>query len=134
LKAEKFAEENHEKTIDDILKYLKLDRGLVQKAYYEGYLDQSSDPNVVGVVNFWKISQKSGFIESDLDVTKFIDTKFYEKALKQLASEEPDSAFWKKRLNVFEERNSSKAVAQEELRGAPVNGVSAATFHKSCCH
>ena len=109
LRAEKFANDNHEKTLDDISKYLKLDRALIQKAYYEGYLDQSSDPNVTGVVRFWKIMLKSDFIQSDKDITKFIDTKVYEKALNSLAKENPDDPFWKKRLEIFSQRDSAAA-------------------------
>jgi NitT/TauT family transport system substrate-binding protein len=117
LRAEKFAEDNHEKTLDDISKYLKLDRGLIEKAYYKGYLDQTSDPNVTGVVRFWKIMLKSDFVESDKDITKFIDTKVYENALNRLAKESPDDAFWKKRLEIFAERDSAAKIAalQQEL-------------------
>jgi NitT/TauT family transport system substrate-binding protein len=109
LRAEKFANDNHEKTLDDISKYLKLDRALIQKAYYEGYLDQTSDPNVAGIVRFWKIMLKSDFIQSDKDITKFIDTKVYENALNSLAKEKPDDPFWKKRLETFAQRDSAAA-------------------------
>jgi NitT/TauT family transport system substrate-binding protein len=109
LRAEKFANDNHEKTLDDISKYLKLDRALIQKAYYEGYLDQTSDPNVAGIVRFWKIMLKSDFIQSDKDITKFIDTKVYEKALNSLAKENPNDEFWKKRLEIFAQRDSLAA-------------------------
>ena len=112
LRAEKFANDNHEKTLDDVGKYLKLDRALIQKAYYEGFLDQTSDPNVTGIVRFWKTTLKSGFVESDKDITQFVDTKIYEKALKQLASESPDDAFWRKRLEIFARRDSAAATAQ----------------------
>ena len=112
LRAEKFANDNHEKTLDDVSKYLKLDRALIQKAYYEGFLDQTSDPNVTGIVRFWKTTLKSGFVESDKDITQFVDTKIYEKALKQRASESPDDAFWKKCLEIFARRDSAAATAQ----------------------
>jgi hypothetical protein len=75
--------------LDDISKYLKLDRALIKKAYYEGYLDQTSDPNVTGIVRFWKIMLKSDFIESDKDITKFIDTKVYENALNKWPRKTP---------------------------------------------
>jgi NitT/TauT family transport system substrate-binding protein len=111
LRAEKFANDNHERTLDDISKYLKLDRALIKKAYYEGYLDQTSDPNVTGIVRFWKTMLKSDFIESDKDITKFIDTKVYENALKQVAKENPGDDFWKKRLETFAERDSAAKTA-----------------------
>jgi NitT/TauT family transport system substrate-binding protein len=109
LRAEKFANDNHEKTLDDISKYLKLDRALIEQAYYKGYLDQTSDPNVTGIVRFWKIMLKSDFIQSDKDITKFIDTKVYEKALNSLAKENPNDEFWKKRLEIFAQRDSLAA-------------------------
>jgi len=131
LRAEKFAAENHEKTLDDIGKYLKLDRALIQKAYYEGYLDQASDPNVDGVVTFWKIMLKSGFAESNLDVRNFITTKFYEQALSQLAKEQPTEPFWQERLKVFAQRdNLAKPVAVQDE--AWVKVVSAETLNKPC--
>jgi len=115
LRAEKFAADNHEKTLDDIGKYLKLDRALINKAYYEGYLDQASDPNVAGVEKFWKIMLKSGFVESTLDINQFIDTKPYEKALAQLAKENPEEPFWKKRQAIFAERDTAvKAAAANQ--------------------
>jgi len=111
LRAEKFADDNHEKTLDDISKYLKLDRTLIEKAYYKGYLDQTSDPNVAGIVRFWKIMLKSDFVESDKDITKFIDSKVYENALNRLAKENPDEPFWKKRLEIFAQRDSAVKTA-----------------------
>jgi NitT/TauT family transport system substrate-binding protein len=117
LRAEEFANDHHEQTLDDIGKYLKLDRALIEKAYYHGYLDQTSDPNVTGIVRFWKTMLKSEFVESDKDITQFIDTKVYEKALTRIAQENPDDAFWKKRLEIFAGRDSATKTAalQQEI-------------------
>jgi NitT/TauT family transport system substrate-binding protein len=118
LRAEKFTTENHEKTLDDLGKYLKQDRALLAKSYYHGYLDQASDPNVAGVVKFWKTMLKSGFVESDKDITKYIDTKAYENALNRLARENPNDEFWKTRLATFAARDSlaGTAVLKQEVR------------------
>ncbi|XHR26890.1 MAG: ABC transporter substrate-binding protein [Chthoniobacteraceae bacterium] len=134
LKAEKFAQDNHEKTLDDIQKYLKLDRPLIEKAYYDGYLDQSSDPNVDGVVFFWKTMLKSGFAESNLDVRNFITTKFYEQALTQLAKEQPNEPFWQQRLKTFTDRdNLAKPLAWTKGDEGWVK-VAAAKVQTECCH
>lgn len=64
---------------------------------------------------------KSDFVESDKDITKFIDTKVYENALNSLAKENPDEVFWKKRLEIFAERDSAAktaAIQQELLKTA----------------
>jgi NitT/TauT family transport system substrate-binding protein len=131
LRAELFAQGNHEKTIDDISKYLKLDRGLIKSAYYEGYLDQSSDPNLTGVVLFWKTMLKSGFVESTLDITPFVDVAPYRTALTQLAAEQPSEAFWKQALKTFAERDAVK-VSELTAPDSAVQIVSAEALHH--CH
>jgi len=138
LRAEKFAQDNHDRTLDDIAKHLKLDRALLQKTYYDGYLDQSSDPNVAGVRRFWKTMVKSGFVESDLDITKFIDTTVYEKALNRQAKENPAEVFWKKRLEVFAKRDGSVKTAGLEpdtsgLVIASMRPDAAAPVPRVCC-
>jgi NitT/TauT family transport system substrate-binding protein len=111
LRAEKFANDNHEKTLDDIGKHLKLDRALIDKAYYKGYLDQTSDPNVAGVARFWNTMLKSQFVESKLDIRRFVETKLYQKALDRLAKENPNEPFWKQRLKTFAERDNVQSAA-----------------------
>lgn len=105
LRAEKFAKENRKETVESILKYVKLDRALIEKAYYHGHLEQKSDPNAKGVVKFWSIMQHSGFVDSKESITKFIDVKIYKAALDGLAKENPKDAFWKKLQKEFQERN-----------------------------
>ncbi len=105
LRAEKFAKENHKETVDNILKYVKLDRALIEKAYYHGHLEQKSDPNAKGVVKFWTIMQHSGFIDSKESIAKFIDVKIYKAALDGLVKENPKEAFWKNLQKEFQERN-----------------------------
>lgn len=105
LRAEKFASDNHQKTVDDIGKYLKLDPGLIERAYYSGHLDQSSDPNLAGVENFWNTMNKSGFIDSKLDIAPFVATRIYKDALDQLAQQNPQDPFWQQRELVFNQRD-----------------------------
>lgn len=105
LRAEKFASDNHQKTVDDIGKYLKLDPGLIERAYYSGHLDQSSDPNLAGVESFWNTMNKSGFIDSKLDIAPFVATRIYKDALDQLAQQNPQDPFWQQREQVFNQRD-----------------------------
>jgi NitT/TauT family transport system substrate-binding protein len=105
LRAEKFANDNHQKTVDDIAKYLKLDRGLIEKAYYSGHLDQSSDPNLAGVQRFWNTMIKSDFVESKQDIAPYVQTGIYKQALDELAQQNPNDPFWQKREQVFSQRD-----------------------------
>lgn len=107
LKAEKFAKTNRPETVEIITKYLKLDPELIEKAYYSPHLDQSSDPNVKGVEEFWTTMQKSSFIESDKTIAPYINTELYRLALLELIKEEPKEPFWQKLLATFNARDRS---------------------------
>jgi NitT/TauT family transport system substrate-binding protein len=105
LKAEKFTKDHHEETVDIILKYVKLDHDTIRKACYEGYLDQSSDPNKTGVKNFWHTMQSSEFVSSQQDISSFVVTDLYKNAVESLAAENPKDAFWIDLQRVYSERN-----------------------------
>ncbi|HVJ06647.1 MAG TPA: ABC transporter substrate-binding protein [Candidatus Saccharimonadales bacterium] len=105
LRAEKFANDNHQKTVDDIAKYLKLDHGLIEHAYYSGHLDQATDPNLAGVQRFWETMNKSGFVESKDSIAPHVQTAIYKQALDELAKENPNDPFWQQREQVFAQRD-----------------------------
>lgn len=105
LRAERFAAQNRKETIDAIQKYVKLDRDLLERGYYQAHLDQQSDPNVRGVKTFWTIMQNSGFVDSNADITGYIDVALYKQALDSLATEEPQEPFWKQRQRDFQQRD-----------------------------
>ncbi|HEY3491184.1 MAG TPA: ABC transporter substrate-binding protein [Candidatus Deferrimicrobiaceae bacterium] len=106
LRAEKYAKENHKETIDAIVKYVKLDRALIEKAYYQGHLDQSSDPNVKGVKHFWGTMQHSEMVASKADIGQYINTAIYKAALDGLIRESPKDAYWQKLKKQFAERDA----------------------------
>jgi NitT/TauT family transport system substrate-binding protein len=105
LRAQKFSQENHAETIDAIVKYVKLDRDLIDKAFYHGHLEQSSDPNKQAIKHFWEIMLKSQFISSELDISSFVDTGIYEEALRGLMKEDPNDQYWQDLHKTFLERN-----------------------------
>jgi NitT/TauT family transport system substrate-binding protein len=105
LRAEKFAQENRKETIDATAKYVKLDRSLLERGYYQPHLDQTSDPNVRGVKVFWETMKASDFIQPKGDVLPQIDVKLYEAALSQLAKENPGDPFWKKLQQEFRQKD-----------------------------
>jgi NitT/TauT family transport system substrate-binding protein len=106
LLAEKFTREHHKETIAAIAKYVKLDPALLEKAYYSENLDQSSDPNVKGVSDFWTTMQSSEFVDSKQPIRPYIDTKVYKRALDGLAKENPKEPYWKKLQKTFAQRDA----------------------------
>jgi NitT/TauT family transport system substrate-binding protein len=110
LKAERYAltggEEHRQQTVADISKYAKLDKDLIYKSYYGGHLDQSTDPNADGVRKIWGIIIAAGFVQSDEDASRFIETGAYGQALDSLLAEEPGDAYWQNLKKVFNQRDA----------------------------
>ncbi len=105
LKAEKYAVENKEETLDSIAKYVKLDRRILKEGYYTPYLDQSTDPNLKGVNHFADVMISSEFINTKPDISNLVEPKLYEQALNQLAQENPKDPNWKKLQQEFKRKN-----------------------------
>jgi len=107
LRAERFTQSpaNRAETVAIIQQYLKIDPLLIEKAYYGGHLDQSSDPNVKGVEAFWKTMQQSEFVDSKAGIRPFIVTTVYKAALESLIAENPKDLYWAKLKKQFNERD-----------------------------
>jgi len=110
LRAEKLAREDRPHAVDAIVKYLKLDRGLVERAYYSGWLEQGTDPNLHGVQRFWRTMKESEFVDASAPGAKapiegHVDLALYREALDGLAKENPKDASWAELKKKFVERN-----------------------------
>ena len=105
LRAEKFETQDHEKTLDTLVKYVKLDRATIDRSFYHTHVEQRTDPNLHGVQKFWKIMQDSGFIEAKFAIDPYVDLNLYRAALEGLAKEEPKDPFWSFLKTEFERRN-----------------------------
>jgi NitT/TauT family transport system substrate-binding protein len=113
LRAEKFAKDpvNHDRVVEIITKYVKLEPKVLEAAYFNENLDQSSDPNVKGVREFWQTMKDNGFIEVSVDVEEkfdkgfFFDTGHYKAALDSLLKENPQDGFYQEKLAIFSERD-----------------------------
>ena len=111
LKAERYSQSDdpghRETTVNDIAKYLHLDKDLVRNAYYGGSLGQTTDPNASGIQKIWDIMNETKIIDSKDDIQNFIEPGPYRAALESLAKEEPDDAFWARALETLNERNAA---------------------------
>ncbi|MDR2689391.1 MAG: ABC transporter substrate-binding protein [Azoarcus sp.] len=105
LLAQKYGVEHPKETVAAIAKYVKLDTALLERAYTSPNLDQSSDPNTRGVQHFASVMVDSGFIDNTPDLKTGVFTPIYERALAQLASENPDDPFWKTLQDEFKQKN-----------------------------
>jgi NitT/TauT family transport system substrate-binding protein len=105
LKAERFSQDHRQETIDSIEKYVKLDRDTLEKSFYTPNLDQTTDPNVKGVRQFWVSLVASNFIDGSRPLDPIFAIEPYRKAIESLAAENPRDAFYRDRLKQFRERN-----------------------------
>ena len=106
LRAEKFAAEHRQETLDAIAKYVKLDRDILEQGYYSPHLEQGTDPNIKGVKQFWDTLAAAEFIDAKRPLEPAFDTGPYHRALQQLAQENPEDAFYQQKLQTERERNT----------------------------
>jgi NitT/TauT family transport system substrate-binding protein len=108
LKAELYSNSEdaarREHTVNDIAKYVKLDKELIKNAYYGARLDQTTDPNADGLQKIWDIMNFIKVIDSSDDIQNFIEPGPYRPALESLIKEPPDEAFCKAALKTLDER------------------------------
>jgi NitT/TauT family transport system substrate-binding protein len=111
LKAERYSAAANpawrRQTVEDIAKYVKLDKELIENAFYRGHLDQTTDPNAEGLQQLWNVMLESKDIESADDVQNFIEPGPYRTALHSLIKEEPSEPFWKKALDLSLRRDAA---------------------------
>ena len=106
LRAEKFAAEHRGETLDAIARYVKLERDILEQGYYSPHLEQGTDPNVSGVREFWNTLAASRFISDERPLEAIFETTPYHQALQQLARENPDDAFYRRKLEDAPQRNA----------------------------
>lgn len=96
IRAYDFYMNNQAETLDILSKYVKLDKELLKKATYSGHIQSIPDPDKKRFVAFWEAMKAAGYIQSDIDITKHVNTDIYKTALDQLKQREPQNATYQK--------------------------------------
>ncbi|MDR3590518.1 MAG: ABC transporter substrate-binding protein [Negativicutes bacterium] len=91
IRAYDFYINNQDATVEILSKYVKLDKNLLKQAAYSGHIHSIPDPDKKRVVDFWESMKSIGYLESDQDITKFINTGIYQQALKDLRTRYPQN-------------------------------------------
>lgn len=89
IKAYKFYRTHHNETLDIISKYIKVDREIIKAETYGAHIHSSPDPNKQSVIKFWEYMNNAGYINSDLPITKYINTGIYQAALNGILKRYP---------------------------------------------
>ncbi|WP_286886508.1 ABC transporter substrate-binding protein [Aneurinibacillus sp. UBA3580] len=105
IQAEKFKQENKEKTVADVAKYINVDKDTLEKDLYGGYQVSSADPNQDGVFKFAEQMQTVGYIKDATKVHDHFTTDIYATALAELQKEYPQDPFYKQAQQTFTAAN-----------------------------
>jgi NitT/TauT family transport system substrate-binding protein len=91
IKAYKFYQENHDKTVQDIVKYVQLDTTLISEETYGQHISSNPDPEYKSVKAWYDAMVSLNYVEQ-FDLDSGIDTSIYKDALDSIVSENPGDA------------------------------------------
>jgi len=106
IKAYKFFSENQNKSVDDIQKYVSIDKEAIRQSTWSNYFYASPDPNTNGVKEYYQMMKDSGYIDTDVKIEDHIDSTVYKEALDELIAENPNDQFYQKLLSEYKKMNT----------------------------
>ncbi len=89
IKAYKFSQENEDKTITDVKKYIDIEEDYIRTEVYGGYSTSSPDPDKQGTISLKQTIVDLGYTE-DYDIEPLYNTDIYKNALAGIIEENPD--------------------------------------------
>ncbi|MBQ7990517.1 MAG: ABC transporter substrate-binding protein [Oscillospiraceae bacterium] len=89
IKAYKFTQENEDKTITDVKKFIDIDEDFIRTEVYGGYGTSNPDPDKQGTSALKETIVSLGYTD-DYDFDAHYNTDIYKKALDSLIEENPD--------------------------------------------
>jgi NitT/TauT family transport system substrate-binding protein len=94
IKAYKLYQDNHEKTVEDVKKYIDIDSDYIDYEVYGGLSTSSPDPDKTATLELKDDIVNLGYT-SDYDAEKLYNTDVYKKALDSIIAENPDDEVYK---------------------------------------
>jgi NitT/TauT family transport system substrate-binding protein len=100
IRAYKFSQENRGKTVDDVNKYIPLDRDLVEYEVYGGHSVSKPDPDKQATVSLKEGVVAFGYT-NDYNIEALYNTAIYKSALDELVRENPGDRVYQDLLAHF---------------------------------
>ena len=94
IKAGEFLENNHAGTVADAKKYLDLDDNILEGEIYNHSIN-NPDPDEAKTVTFYNAMKELGYIDTELNISDYVNNDIYTSALSSLISENPDNEYYK---------------------------------------
>jgi NitT/TauT family transport system substrate-binding protein len=106
IQAYSYTKTNPDGTLDDDLKYIKINRTDLQNAITSEHFYISPDPNTNGIVKSYDLMQSIGYINTTVNVRDHIDTTVYKQALDELVKQSPDNTVYQQLEADYPKQNS----------------------------
>jgi len=106
IKAYKFSQENHEKTIDDVIVYAPIDKDILEYEIYHGHALSHPDPDKKSTAILKGDVVTFGFTDgADFDIEQHYNIDIYKTALAQLIAKYPNDPVYKEMEAYFNSAN-----------------------------
>lgn len=105
LQAEKIKEKNPELAVDVNKRYLNIDEAMAREYTLDPHQEAHADPNRKGVNQMWHDMKSIDYVQSDLDVNRYINVELYRDALKELLRRNPKDKFYLEAKKRFDHQN-----------------------------
>lgn len=102
IKAYKFYQENEDKTIKDVKKYIDIEEEDIRTEVYGGYSISNPDPDKQATINVKDRAVELGIYE-DFDLESHINTDIYKEALESILKEYPNDPVYDSMKKHFDE-------------------------------
>ncbi|MCK9318642.1 ABC transporter substrate-binding protein [Methanoculleus sp.] len=105
IQAYRYSRTNPDEAVDDVLRYVTIDRDVLKTAMENPYSSISPDPNLNGVVQTYDLLKSIEYIETSVRIQDHVDTSVYKQALDELASENPNDPVYRQLLEDYKAMN-----------------------------
>ncbi len=102
IRAYQFTQNDHDKTVQDVAKYIDIDPELIKVEVYGGYSVSHPDPDKQATSRLKDDVVSLGLIE-DYDITPHYNTDIYQTALAQVIAQSPDDSIFQEMQKHFDE-------------------------------
>ncbi|MCK9305934.1 MAG: ABC transporter substrate-binding protein [Methanoculleus sp.] len=103
IQAYRYSRTDPDGAVDDVIKYVKIDRDVLKDAMQNTNFYISPDPNLHGIVQTYDLLKSIGYIDTDIRIQDHVDTSVYKQALDELASGNPDDPVYRQLLEDYKE-------------------------------
>ncbi|GHU68481.1 hypothetical protein FACS1894184_10560 [Clostridia bacterium] len=106
IKAYKFSQENHEKTIADVGKYIAIDADAIEYEVYGGHAQSHPDPDKIATTSLKEYTVSSGYTGGvDYDIDSLYNVDIYKLAVDQINAAYPGDPIYEGLLERYAASN-----------------------------